>query len=871
VLELDPQNLGALLALEPMLHELGEVDALIRVLEAQARVAQNPGARVAALHELLRLLSAKGRADEEIRRAALALLELAPEDLEALAALERVAMATRDSRLLAHVDAKMAGVADEPALSAAHQARLAEELELCGDGAALELFRSALSLDPNNIAAGGGLLRMAERSSDPALLEEAAEAENRVTGNVEASANALLQSAEAYVQRRNAAGATRALRRALELCPDHAKAAELACHILGALGQFDALIDSLSLAARSATNPERSADLWVSVAALLADEKHDVPAGLAALNRVEKQLTGHVPVLLKLAELYERDGQWTQAVDRLTQVVRKQTSAEQRTQAHLQLATILDERLNDDTRARTSLDLVLKDDPDNRKALRRLLALEMRQRRDEAAAAVAARLVKVSTERGQKAEALWLLGQLERNRKQFDAAVAAYEQAVGLIGTEGKAQSEFRAMLAEQPKEAALSGWKRYADALHRYIEQGTPTAAAAASAYLELGRALGDELRQPEQAAAILRRGLDAAPQSAELRTQLAMRLKRAGMLDDAVKQLRLLLDVDVMREQTWRDLAECFTGMQRMPEAVLAIAPLVALGKANDFELASHAARATRPANLPADAFDAGVLAGIDALPSGDRTLELLVSMAEAMPKIVPSELERFGLSGRDKISARSGNPLRSLADRVADIFGVDDYDLYLAQQTDRGSGLFVELSDPVSVIVPAFFANLTESQQVFLLARVMANIARRIPIVDRLAPESIEVLVASAARTVDASFGGQRPDEELLALQSKRIHKAVSWGRRRGLEDAAQAFVSSQRMGLFEWVARARATAARAALLVADDLPGAVTLVRQLEGDLAGLQGAQLAQGMAIVEDLLRFWISDAALALRRRFGV
>jgi hypothetical protein len=54
------------------------------------------------------------------------------------------------------------------------------------------------------------------------------------------------------------------------------------------------------------------------------------------------------------------------------------------------------------------------------------------------------------------------------------------------------------------------------------------------------------------------------------------------------------------------------------------------------------------------------------------------------------------------------------------------------------------------------------------------------------------------------------------------------------------------------------------------VGDDLPGSITLLRQSEGDLAGLTGAPLAQGMRGVHDLLRFWVSDASIALRRRLG-
>jgi len=57
------------------------------------------------------------------------------------------------------------------------------------------------------------------------------------------------------------------------------------------------------------------------VAELYADKKRDVPAGLAALHRAKNLVPGHVPTLMKLAELYTRDGQWAEAVDRLQRLI----------------------------------------------------------------------------------------------------------------------------------------------------------------------------------------------------------------------------------------------------------------------------------------------------------------------------------------------------------------------------------------------------------------------------------------------------------------------------------------------------------------------------------------------------------------------
>jgi hypothetical protein len=130
---------------------------------------------------------------------------------------------------------------------------------------------------------------------------------------------------------------------------------------------------------------------------------------------------------------------------------------------------------------------------------------------------------------------------------------------------------------------------------------------------------------------------------------------------------------------------------------------------------------------------------------------------------------------------------------------------------------------------------------------------------------------MLLAAATRTVEPRFGSGLTDEEFLSNLSKRISKAISRRGRRTLEELAGPYARGPRRNFPEWVSRVRLTSARAAVLMSDDLPGSIELLRRLEGDLAGLQGAALALGMTQIHDLLRFWVSDTAFALRRRIGM
>ncbi len=207
--------------------------------------------------------------------------------------------------------------------------------------------------------------------------------------------------------------------------------------------------------------------------------------------------------------------------------------------------------------------------------------------------------------------------------------------------------------------------------------------------------------------------------------------------------------------------------------------------------------------------------------------------------------------------------------LADRVAAVFGVTDFDLYIHRA--HAGALEVEFTDPPSILVPAQATTYSESQQIFLLARPLANIARRLAAVNKLAPVEIELLLAAAVRIVDPSYGVGLSDEDFLSSHSRRVVKALSRRARRSVEETAPVYAAAARVDFNDWAFKVRMTAGRAALVLADDLPGSITLVRRLEGDLAGLTGVRLAQGIALMNDLMRFWVSDAAFTLRRRLGM
>ena len=872
VLTRDPKHLGALLALESLYAELGAWEPLSKLYSIEARVLTDPLARVAALRELARLQDAKGVGSaEDAKRTYFAILQLAPTDPLALAALERIALKDNDPQLLAQVDAALGSSTTDPALAAAHNTRLAESLEASGAPGALEKYRSALARDPENLAATRGLSRIAESSADPALLAEASGHEARVTRDLDAAARLLVMSAALHAERLgDPAAAARDLENALELNPDHEEAGRRIRSLLLAQGEADRLLDVLSKAAQAATKADRRAELSIACAELIADTKGDLSTAITTLQRVAGEQEGHIPTQMKLADFFMRDKHWSEAVDRFARVLNLSPLPEVFVEAHLKVAMILDEKLGDKARALSSLRAVLDTDERNREALKRLLDIQLRSDQANEAAKTAARLVEVSTATEDRADALKHLARLERAVGHPAQAVQAYRLAVELVGLEGNVAKDFLDLLVEQKLLGDDPPWDAYVASLSKYLESRSPPPEVASNIALDIARVQYDEMGTPDRALATLQQGLSRAPSDLTLRTELAKRMQQAGHLPQAVDELRKLLDMEATNVGTWRDLVNAFQALGQADRARIAMSGIAALGAANDLENATLSSNPPRAASAQLGSFNATAFATIDPHSQADApAAQLLAALSDGLHKIHPPELERYGLSSRDRLTSKSGNPIRAVADEVARIFGVEEFDFYV--HSAHSGSLEIEVTDPPAVLVPVQATSLPESRLVFLLARKIANIARSVHVIDKISPQELEILLAAAARMVDPSFGMGLADEDYLNSHSRRVAKSIAWLSRKGVEEAALAYAQAPRIDVALWVSRLRQTAARSAVVVSDDLAGAIDQIRRTEGDLAGVQGAALSQGMALVSDLLRFSVSDVAFGLRKRLGM
>ncbi|MBN1609416.1 MAG: tetratricopeptide repeat protein [Polyangiaceae bacterium] len=855
-----PDHRGALVALERLYEAQRQSGDLMRILARQAASFRVRSEQVASLRELSRVGHRDQPCAEICRDSALKILEHQPGDLRALLDLELQFLATQNAKWLAQTDTQWVRSSISGSRRAAHRTRLAEFLEPLNAVQALEQHRPALREDPGNVGSARGISRIAEAIGDVELLTEAAELEVSVVRSPERAATLLRSAAriERAAGRPKEAGAI--LARALAVYPDDADSADTLSGLMNELGEHEQLISILTTAAATATKTQVRAGHWISAARLLAHARGDLGAAIAALRRVAESEPDHAPLLLELGELYVDSRQWEQAARCFEKALRIEHDAPLGKAARLRLAELYHEHLARAEEAAALLREVVREAPQELGAQRRLLAIEIAAG-DESAESTALAWVH-GTSGKEKAEALTTLGRLQRDAGKSAEAVASLAQAVALSGVDEPARGDLLQMLEKQDYAGSKANWDAYVRALVDFCRTNAD-ADEKARALLEVSSVLTDRMNDAEEGYAALAAGLKFKPGDLVLQTELCARLCQARQYQRALPELYKLLELDPSRVQTWADLCTAFQRLGKNAEEHLAMGPLVMLGGGTDLQRATWNVRQPGSVCAADGSVDATVLQAATRFGLPEPVRSLLAQLASVAMKVMEAGPERWGMSTKDRVGARGLHPSRLPLDRVGRAFGIADIDLYPA---DGEPPVSLVLTEPPGIVIPASFDGLTDAQQIFCLARHVASIARKTHVVAALGAESAELLLGAAAATVGIEVAVPGFDAEQVAETGRRVAKAIPWLSKGRFEDAARGYGMDRPESISTILRELDRAALRIALVLSDDL-SCLALVKERGTPLLGLSRADLS---ATVEDLLTFWISPGAMAIRRQIG-
>lgn len=864
VLERDPSNLHALLALEPLLQATGDHEALIDLHAWQVAEFREPGAQVAALHERARLLE-RHRPDgtDALIEAYTGILGMRGDDHQALEALEVLALRSGKPKALAGVDARLARLAPQADLRAAYLTRRAEAMEVGGNPEALQVYREALRLDPRARGALRGLTRVAELLRDDEALADAAERTAEIAADPQAAADAWVRAGQIKAERlTNRDSAVGDFDRALARDPDHEDAAQWLIGTMRDLGRHRSLVEKLIRAAESATLPERGAALWLEIAQLQARELDNPGAAQSSLQRLLREQPLQAKAMLELARLYVADRRTDEAATLLLRCLETELDADLTHAAHSLLAEA-HERAGRADEAFSHYAAALEARPNDVVLLRRVARLQLDQGHHAAAADAASRLLDLSSESAPRVEALRWIAEAQLGLGKVDEAMDTLAEAVAVQGPRSPAAKEMieRATSSEH--------WDRYVEALQGYLAERAPPGRARVALFDEIAQIQHERLGDDNASLSTLVRGLRDSDGDAGLRLRLAQRLLGVRRPADALPQLQNLIVEDAGRAENWRLLARCHAELGRSREQGLAVAGLAALGEARADE--QEPLQGWRPLTWGIRPGALVPAAWAELQLGGDpqtAIANLLAAVCDGLGKLRPPDLGAWGVASRDRIPPRTDHPLRLLVDRLSSMFALEELDVFVHRHAGQGVG--VENTPRPSLLLPIWLGELPEAQQVFLLTQALAHIARGTYPVHFLAPIDLALTVVAAIRSVVPGYGSKLAPPEVLDDRARLLVRGMSRRKKPMLQATAQTcatMLMPEPNVLVHWLHQ---TTGRLAALVADDLVETVKVVRRTD-KLGSERGGELLKRSPVIADLLRVWMSEPAMVVRRRVGL
>jgi tetratricopeptide (TPR) repeat protein len=862
VLERDPDHMLALIAVEPLYRETRQWDKLAETYARQTHVFNDTGAKVAALTERARCIRENGvGTTKDLVEVYSEILAIRPGERAALEGLERLAMEAHEPRVIASVSERLAEATHSSELKSAYLTRQAEALEAIGQIKCLDIFRKAVRLDGRNRAALRGLARVAEMVGHGKAMAEAAELQARVAKLPPDVAAAWVRHGVIQLEQlEDQEGAIQSFERALFTYADHVDAAERISRQLRELGRYEVLVERLTRAAGEAKTPERQSALWIEVSQIYAEELNNLGAALSALRRLTDAQPNNPEALCELARLMTGDRRYDEAVVLLQKTLKLEPEGRLVLRVHRLLATCY-QQLDDAPTAFQHYFKALELKPNDRQLLQALNALQFKVEDFKAAVETSTRLVRISRDDDERVEGLMMVARAKAEVGRKDEAIDHLAEAVSIEGSRSDA--------AEAVRELAQSAdeWRHYAKGLHQRIEARTRDPKAKANLYLDLARVYAEDVGSDKDAMSVLAEGLRQCNSDARLRYQLAMHLRAANRLGEAIEQLQYMLMDDVTRVEAWRAMAQSFEALGRPRERVMALAPLVLLGDADPGE--ADQVRSWEPAtrSIPPGGFSARITSDIwIAREQQAAAANLLSAISESLVKVRAPELGNYGVGWGDKV--RTDSPLRMVIDRIASLFALEEFDVYMHRQRDKG--VIVENGSRPAVLIPPWLNDLRPSRQVFHIGRALFNISRGVFPIDLFSARELEVLLAAAARTMNPQFGSNVASPDLLEDRQRLILKGLPRRKRKAFETSAATYARAQQLDVSTFVQWAQQTSRRVALILADDLVGSIEELTRVE-DFGGDRGRALVTNSAVVSDLVKVWVSKPAMALRQRCGL
>jgi tetratricopeptide (TPR) repeat protein len=288
-----------------------------------------------------------------------------------------------------------------------------------------------------------------------------------------------------------------------------------------------------------------------------------------------------------------------------------------------------------------------------------------------------------------------------------------------------------------------------------------------------------------------------------------------------------------------------------------------LVALGRDTAALSDELAQLDRRVAAQPQTALDDRALAEIADPNDGGPIAELFPAMAETVMLALGPSLSSLGVTKKDKVDPRGGNPLRvAVVEWMGAIGLTGDFDLYIGGPDPLG--VHAIAGEQPAIVLGSGITRPFNAAARSAVAREVFALRRGITAVRTRDDNTIASLVIAACQ--EAGLTVPNPQYAVFGEVSRAVKKEIPRKVRKAIPDICQRILASQQDPR-QWAAIARRSIDRLAVIAAGD----VSIV------LADILGAPRSELSGLVADserarrLLGFVLSPSYLDLRKKLGM
>jgi hypothetical protein len=644
---------------------------------------------------------------------------------------------------------------------------------------------------------------------------------------------------------------------ALETNPDSIEVAEATIAHFQRGGEFAPLLDALSKAITTASDPAQKATLAMRAAELCEPLRDERPRVITLLSHALEHDPQHPQLLFSASKAYQKQGAYREAANALEVIATSKDSraaTETKAQARRLLAELFTGPLNDRPRAIAELRQVRQlapADTDSQRALVELLLPANAKEAEEICVAMVS-----SASIPAQLFACQKLAQLRLSHDDRPGAETYLCQAVMLDPatdhepfqmlerhyTRFGGDAGLAAVLQELSKKRVVPGW------------------------LAKLGVCETQRLGRIAEGLAHLRSAFEYASDDMTIAVAYLEALLAAGGNQDAGQIVGNLLP----------------RYPSHLPLLEVAERNYLALGFREDAQVVSELSAFLSQHQIKIDAFRSAHPPVLGALPGEVEHIrnalipaaltilphhQILAALSDQLAKVFPPSLESYGLTSRDRIAPRAQNPNRAWLDKALSLLGCEA-DLYFYRGTD--TRVIIENSAPPAILLPESTLQMIAAERLYLLARGVAKIALGAQLTDKFAPHDLTMLTYAGVWSVGhhailpsngANIGYAIADPDDV---SKRIARVLSRKARKMIEDVAPSFAG---WDVREYLTTVERTIDRIAFALTGNLAVSIDYVRK---PLGALTASQLMTPENPVGDLIRFALMPSTSGLRRRIA-